>query len=496
MTHFLKILLHEANLWIRLFLCSCFFIQAQVISAQTNPTEEVLKAYQHYFNFELDSSRQTLNKSTKNPWSYYLNALLVSTEVFISDDPAFYKSQKSHESKLLDQLDKLEFTDEYNNFLRSEIKLQWAILKLKNGDEFSAFWSLKQAYSISKENIEKYPDFMPSYKTLGLLHILYGVFPDKYDWILSLFGIDGNVEMGLRELHKVHLNDDFFSLEAGLYAALLQSYLLNRTEAAVTIMQSLHEKNKLLLINYACALILIKDAQGESAKQILDDVAVRYAEPFRIPQIYYIYGEVYLQKSQLDSAIQNYEKFLLNNNGQDLVKDANFKLGICYFIKGETEKSLYFFKKAKVAGQTKNEADKYAAIVLDRNLHLNKDLLRLRYATDGGYYTKALKIHEVMDTTGLNNHEISGYYYRSARLFHRIGDLEKAEMYYVNTIITQKEKNWYFAPNSTLQLAIIYQSKNDDEAARKYLRLINDYNGYPYQNSIRQKSKSLSRNLD
>ena len=61
MTHFLKILLHEANLWIRLFLCYSFFIQAEVISAQTNPTEEVLKAYQHYFNFELDGGNTQNN---------------------------------------------------------------------------------------------------------------------------------------------------------------------------------------------------------------------------------------------------------------------------------------------------------------------------------------------------------------------------------------------------------------------------------------------------
>lgn len=300
----------------------------------------------------------------------------------------------------------------------------------------------------------------------------------------------------MKELHKVQQSDDFYSLEASLYSALLQSYLLNRTEEAVSNMEPLHEKNKLFLVNYAYALILMKNAQGESAKQILDDVANRHPEPFGIPQIYYLYGEVYLQKNQPDLAIANYEKFLLNHNGQDLVKDACFKSGICYFIKGETEKSESFFAKAKVAGRTKNEADKYAALVLGRNLHLNKDLLKLRYATDGGYYEKALKIHDDMDTTGFNNHEISGFYYRSARLFHRIGELQKAEGFYHNTIKYQEEKSWYFAPNSALQLAIIYQSKNDNDAAKKYLHLINNYSGYPYQSSIRQKSKSLSKNLD
>ena len=491
-----KILLLRANPWIRLFLCLYFFIVTDVSTAQSSPPAEVIKAYQYYFNFELDSSRLSLNKTIENPWSFYIDALLVSTEVFISDDPELYKSNKFHESKLLGHLDKLKFTDEYTNFLRSEIKLQWAILKLKNGDEFSAFWTLKQAYSIAKENTKKHPNFMPSYKTLGLLHVLYGVFPDKYDWILSIFGIDGNVDLGLSELKKVMESDNFYSLEASLYTALLQSYLLNQTEEAVSIMESNYEKNKYLLFNYAYALILMKSAQGTKAKKILDDIAKRRPKPLKIPQVYYLYGEIFLQKNQPDLAILNYKNFTINHKGKDLIKDANFKTGICYLMKDELDKSQAFFAKARVTGRAKNEADKYAASALEKKMDFNKSLLQMRYATDGGYYENALKILEEIDTVAFNSHEISAYHYRSARLFHKIDELEKAEMFYQNAIKSQKDKNWYFAPNAALQLAIIYHLKNNDEAAKKYLRLVNDYHGYPYQSSIRQKSKSLSRSLD
>jgi len=289
-----KILIPKANICIRLFLCLFIFIFTllEPVKAQTNLQNDISKAYQYYFNFDFDSCRLILEKTPPNPWSFYISSLLSSTEVFINDDPTFYKSNKSRESKLLDSLDKMSFSEEQTNFLVSEIKLQWAILKLKNGDEFSAFWNLKQAYSIAKSNVENYPDFIPSYKTLGLLHVLYGVFPNKYDWILSVFGIVGNAQKGMDELQKVKQRDHFFSMEATLISALLQAYTLNNSKKATAIMAPLHENNELLLVEYANVLILMKNAQSEVALKILKDASSKYAEPFKISQLYYLNGEI------------------------------------------------------------------------------------------------------------------------------------------------------------------------------------------------------------
>jgi len=491
-----KILLLKANLWIRLFLCFFIFTLEEPVKAQTIPQNDIQKAYQYYFNFEFDSCSLILEKTPPNPWSFYISSLLSSTEVFINDDPTYYKVNKFLESELLDSLDKLSFAEEHVNFLKSEIKLQWAILKLKNGDEFSAFWNLKQAYSIAKSNVVKYPDFIPSYKTLGLLHVLYGVFPNKYDWILSIFGIVGNAEKGMDELQKVQQSEHLISAEATLISALLQAYMLNNPEKAAAIMAPFNENNEFLLVDYANVLILMKNAQSEVALKILNSAFSKYAKPIKITQLYYLNGEIYLQKNNLDYAIENYEKFLSVHQGKDLIKDAYYKIGICYLIKNMPEKSDVYFMKSKENGWTRNEADKYAVGSLERDIPLNKDLLKLRYATDGGYYENALKIHEEIDTSGFTDHDLCEYYYRSARLFHRLNNIQKAIENYQNTINSQEEKSWYFAPNSALQLALIYTSRDENENAKKYLKLLSDYGGYPYQNSIRQKAKSALKKID
>lgn len=484
----------KANIYIRLFLLLPILFFFNETNAQ--PEIEISSAYRQFLNFQLDSSRQSLIHTTASPFAFYLETLLTSTNIYIEDNYDQYKSSKNLEPKQLEKLSELNFSDVYTKFLKSEIKLQWAILKLKNGEDFSSFWSLKQAYYIAKENVSQNPEFLPSYKTLGLLHVLFGVLPDKYNWILSLFGIKGDVKEGLSELEKVYKSSNFLSQECGVTLALLQAYLFNASGVGADLMSVIHEKKRHLLIDYAYALILMKNSQSEMAFSIINEAENLYEQPFLLPQLYYLQGEILLQKGLMDEAIKNYQLFLSKHSGQNLVKDTYFKIGICYLIMDQLEPAEKHFEESRQKGWAKNEADKNAENALETQYFSTKELYQLRYATDGGFYENALNIYGQIDTMNLDAHSRCELYYRSARLFHKTGKIKKAVSAYQKTITSQKNENWYFAPNSALQLGLIYISKKNNEAAIKYLHLVNDYQGYPYQYSIRQKTKNTLKKIN
>ena len=495
MTIFFKISSLKANHHIRLFLFASILIISHPTLSQPEVDCNLQIAYSQFLNLQLDSCSKSLKQIPPSPLTFYLEILLASTNIFIEDDYNFYKAKKSLEPELLKKLDKLNFSEAYNNFLTSEIKLQWAILKLKNGDEFAAFWSLKQAYNIARENVNQNPEFLPSYKTLGLLHVLYGVFPDKYNWILSILGIEGNVIVGLSELEQVYKSEHLLSLESGMTIGLLQTYLLNASDKGANLLKIIHEKSSQLLIEYAYALILMKNSQSEKALSIIDSAIYIYPQPFILPQLYYLKGEGMLQKGLLDEAISNYQLFLSKHKGKNLVKDTYYKIGICYLINDKANRAEKYFEESLQKGWAKNEADKNAKDALESEYISTKELYQLRYASDGGFYKKALKIQNQIDTLKLNDHDKCEFFYRSARLFHKTGNIENAVSNYQKTLKIQKIKNWYFAPNSALQLGLIYISKNDNKAAIMYLNMIKEYNGYPYQNSIRQNAKIAYKEL-
>jgi len=463
------------------------------VSAQE--TEKLNNAWEKYFDLQFDSCAYYID-SAMDFNSRYLYHLLQATKVFMKDDLTFYKTNKHLEDNLLDELAQLKFKEEESNFLKSEIKLQWAIIKLKNGDEFSAFWNLKQAHSLAKANYKAHPEFISSYKTLGLLNVLFGILPDKYHWILSLFGIDGDISKGMDLLTKAEQNINFLSMEVTLTKALLYSYLLNSPKKGAAHMGLKYKKTSPLLVVYAYALVLMKNAESEKALSVVREYDAKGSSFELLPQMYYVLGEIYLQKGLPDTALTYYHQFLITHREQNLVKDTNYKIGLCHLLTDREDSVKKYFDISRNISRAKNEADKNANYMLNLHFDINKELIKLRYATDGGYFDNALMIRNNIDTMKFNTHDQCEYAYRSARLFHKTGKIERAIYYYMQTIKRQEKNHWYFAPNSALQLGLLYDKKGNEEQAVYYLKQVNDYSSYNYENSIKQKAKTALKAMD
>ncbi len=72
-------------------------------------------------------------------------------------------------------------------FLQAEIGLHWAFVYLKFGHEFDGALNLRQAYQATQEIKKRYPKFTAIQKTEGLLNVIIGSVPEKYNWVLSLW---------------------------------------------------------------------------------------------------------------------------------------------------------------------------------------------------------------------------------------------------------------------------------------------------------------------
>jgi len=489
-----KIFSRKAALCVRLFLLFAFFSLKGHAKLISHSVEQ--NAFRLYLDLELDSCLLAINNSPETPFSLYLESLVETTKIFLADDENLYKAQKEKESQLLSRIESTNFAEQQKQFLLSEVKIQWSILKMKYGDEFSAFWGLRQAYHLTNANLEEHPDYIPPLKSFGFLNILFGIVPDKYHWILTLFGVEGNVSEGLKFLKQVAETENPYALEGHILIALLNTYLLNHPEKGLATIREIQAKEKGLLIKYAFSLIAIKNSESNLAMEVLKNAKHEYTQPFKLPQLYYLLGEIHLQKGELNEAIDNYLKFIHQQHGLSLIKDAYYKTGICYLMQDNAILAKNNFENVLNNGWTKNEADEYAQNQVETGSYSSKELYRLRYATDGGFYENAMKIHSSIDIGKLNGKDLCEYYYRTARLMQKTDQPTLAIDYYLKTMEAQKEKSWYFAPNAALQLGLIYEDQNNYEKAQEYLQLVFRYKNHPYQKSIRQKAKTILNDLD
>lgn len=455
--------------------------------------EQLQNAYVLALNLQLTAD----NEAIKNPetiQAFYIASLSEILELLITEDEVKFEKFEDSWNDRIDLLEKIETDDAL--FMLAELRLQWAFVYLKFGHEFDAAWNVRQAYLKVQECKKKFPEFVPIKKTSGVLEVMLGSIPEKYQWVISMFGMQGSVETGLQELESLKNAGIDLSFETALIYYLTQGFILQETSIATKGLSELigeHPHQRLALFLGGC--LAIKNSESEKAlgyfkalQENQNGLPIAYAD--------YQTGEVYLHKGEYKSSLEYYQKFLSGYTGMNYVKDANYKIGICYWLQGKTKDARKYFDKAKTAGNESTEADRYASRSLAENTDPNVKLSKLRYATDGGYYEEAETIAASVAETDIPSlKEKVEFVYRQARLFHKKKSLTEAKKFYLETIQKAKDQYWYFAPNACLQLGYLFIEEDNASEAKKYFEKALTYKKHEYKNSIDSKAKSALARL-
>ncbi len=479
----------KAALLVCLFLFPLTCVYSQEIVFDAN----LLEAHRLALNLRPDDALRHL-QNRDDIGAIYVASLAEAIELLITEDNTRFSEYEERFHQRVDRNVKGSARD--YQFLQAEIRTHWAFIYLKFGHELDGALQLRQAYQIAESCREKFPDYLPIRKTSGLLRLIVGSIPDKYNWVLSLLNMSGTISGGLEDLRAVSsLPASPFSLESKILYALVQGFLLADPGSAVESMNAVlaADKGNRLAMFFNASLAL-KSSRNDVALELLDGLSQTDAG---IPLYYadYLRGEANLHKGDYMNALAAYRWFIEHQPGQNYIKDAHYKIGLCYWLNGNESDAFEAFKEARSKGKEATEADKSAAHALaDKDLP-NIKLTKVRFLTDGGYYSEADAILSGITSMDLliKRDQIE-YLYRKARLLHKTGSAE-AEKYYLDTINMTAQENWYFAPNASLQLGYIYQSQNKIAEAEDYFRRALSYRRHEYKNSIDSKARSALAQL-
>ncbi|MEO8473146.1 MAG: hypothetical protein ABI477_13180 [Chryseolinea sp.] len=470
-----------------LFLC-CFGSKAFADDQQWKFDAPTQKAYDLALNLKFKEVHELITDA-QTAQELYVVSLAEAIELLLEEDGEKYTEYQSAFEKRKDRKTKLNSPDDL--FLQAELAIQWSFVYFKFGHEFDAALNLRDAYSITSALRKRYPKYVAIKKTAALLEIIVGSVPEKYNWVLSLLNIEGSVDVGLKLFDDVHQAASPLILEADLLHALVLCYILQQPQAALTAVRSLqveHEGHPLVL--FLGASVAIKDSKGELALTMLNKLeAIRTST--RLDYADYLFGEVYLCKAEYLNSISAYRSFLANYKGQNNIKDANYKIGLCYYLNGNSSDAISTFKLARNTGKEVTEGDKYAARSLSEDELPHPLLTKARYSIDGGYYDKAKLILDSIRPADIPTaRDQVEFFYRRARLEHKLNQVDAATADYKKVIELNVNSPWYFAPNSSLQLGYIHLANNETKAAEQYFEMALSYKKHEYKNSIDTKARS------
>jgi len=453
------------------------------------------RAYAEVFKFKVKAAKSIIiNEKKDSPFRAYLENYIDLVEVLNADDEELYDKLKRREDDRLDIIAELDEKSPYNRFLRAEIKMHWALTKLKFGHEFKAAYNIIEASKLLEENQRLFPNFLPTYKSLGCLHIVIGSVPDNFKWALKILGLKGSVNQGLAELDKA-AKDPIWGNEAQYCGYYIQAFVtkLDDKEQA-SLMRFIENQPDNLNAHFIGLAVSLRSNNAEQAQKILKKLPSG-GEYTPCPILDLYRADVALMKEHYQPAIGFYTNYLRNTRVKTFLKDTYYKLFLATYLLNNDKQAIAYLDKIPSVGHTVSEADKAAEKFYEnyakKHLLPNKELLQTKLALDGGYFTHALHLIEDISEQGLaSQKEKTEFFFLAGKAFHKNGQADKAIPYLEKTIALNEKQPWYYGAGAALQLGYIFQEKAQKNQAKVYFEKALAYKSHEYKNTIDSKARA------
>lgn len=447
--------------------------------------------YKLILSLQIDEARLELAKVHGGSALHkmYLQSLSETADILVTEDEKRFEKINDDMRARIEKLTQESETPEIL-FLRAEISLQRGFNLLNLGQELNAVLAIRQAYLASQTCIKKYPNFIPIKKTYGVIQVMLGSVPEKYQWFMSLLGMKGSVKVGQKNLDELRLSASSLNMEANILYFTIKGFLNQQFgEAARGFHEHLQKEPENRLILFLCINMHMKNSQSEEALALIETLD-KLPHGLPVTLVEYLHAEALVHRGEYTNAIPYYQRFIRNYRSRSFKKDAYYKISLCYYLLGDAATARKNFETAKATGRTASDPDKYADAMLSDGTFPNAKIIRIRFSIDGGYYKEARELIKTVTPADIANaKDAAEFAYRKGRLAHKTQDLVMAKTLYLLAIDKTGENPWYFAPNSALQLGYISEAQGDLVAARKYYEKALSYKRYEYKNGIDSKAR-------
>jgi tetratricopeptide (TPR) repeat protein len=481
-----------------IFLPFLFFLLLVKVDAQSKVdfTPLAVQAYNNILDLRIVQAQANITLIKKqdpnNLVVLYLENYIDCIIVFVSENEVEFNRLKKNKDIRLDKLKKIKTESPFNDFIRAEINLQWAMARMKFKEYYTVFNEASEAFELLENNQKKYPTFLANKKSIGVIHALIGTIPGKYKWGVTLLsGMDGTIDQGKKELEEIIAHSKKYNFIFEKETAIMYSFLLlhldNESEDSWKMINNpKFDASKSMLFSFAKANIAMRTGRSDEAIKILEN-RPNTKEYYPMPYLEYMIGLTKLSKLDVN-AVKHFTSYIQKFRGKFYIKEAYQKIAWCYLVNDNPKLYKANILKCLTVGTAETGGDKNAMKEAKTGEIPELNLLKSRLLFDGGYYQKALDALENKKLTGAKN--ILEYNYRMGRITQMMKSYDKAILYFNETIEKGRLSPNYFACNAALQLGNIYEDLKQTANAKKYYNICLDINPDDYSDIFHLKAKA------
>ncbi|HMR43912.1 MAG TPA: tetratricopeptide repeat protein [Saprospiraceae bacterium] len=463
----------------------------------TTPAKE---AYDLAMSLRFDEARSLLQKikssDPDNLIVYHIENYIDFFTVYISENQAlFYKLEPNKEFRI-EKIREGDPGSPYYLYLQANVRLHWALARLKFEEYFTAFREVNRAFKLLQENSRKFPDFMPNKKDLGILHAMVGTIPDEYKWGVELLSsLNGTIDQGRKEIEEVleyaRRQPFIYENETRVLYAYLLFYLDDAGDAAWEILKNgnhIDPKTNPLAC-FTLANLAMRSGKNDEAANILSN-RPKGAQYFPFPCRDFMLGLAKLRRLDNDAG-QYFQLFLKNFNGRHFIKEAYQKLAWLALIQNDSNNFNRYNKLCLQKGNSVVGSDKNAHSEAASGIVPDIILLKARLLFDGGYYQRAYDLLKRKSSANFTStrHQIE-FTYRLGRILHMLHRHNEALRFYQRTIDSGADKPYYFACNAALQAGLLLEDLKRYVGARNYFQQCLKIKPEEHASGLHQQAKA------
>ncbi len=481
----------------------CLALTPKVIAQKKfEVTHQVRTSYEAVLALNFNEAKRDLHglsvNDPDNLMRVYLEDFIDFFTLFITEDRDLYHQKKDDQSDRLNLLKKGPDDSPWFRYTRAEIYLHRALLRLKFEEYLSAAADINKAFKLLKKNEQEFPDFAPTYKTIGVLRMGVGTIPDKYMWAVKLFSsLEGTIKSGLEDIERsLALGEEQNVLvmrETQYLYAQAMVIFENDPDKAWAYLNTLDfHPGENVIECFMLANMAMRTGRNDLAVDILGEKPTG-PDTYNIPYMDLMLGRALLFRGDVNTDIPLL-KYAQAFEGENFIKEAYQKLAWNALLNNDPDEYHNYMNDCITYGRAVMDEDKHAFKEAESGRVPNRKLLGIRLLFDGSYFDHALQQLSAINKSDLDADEILEYEYRKARILHALKKDDEAMRHYMMTIQLGKDSDDYYACNAALQCGLIYESQGKNDEAEAFFRKCLSLHPDDYQSSLHQKAKAgLSR---
>lgn len=502
------------------FITTLLFLQFNTLNsgAYSNSDDDILKGLDFVYNLKFDEAesvfKQVQSKYPSDLKGYFFESLLYFYKALPTRDYKMMEKFSELSEKVIIKAEDILEKDENNPdaLYYKGVSHSYRSLLLLNLNEslLKAASDGNEGYRILTELIRQKPDYYDAYMGLGLYKIALGFVPDKFKWLLSLIGFNGNIYEGMAMLKKSMSNGKFTVTDSKVFLCLFSlrekeisdnTSLLFSKELSVK-----YPESSVFKILYSG--MLLQSGDNAECIKIANNALELNRYSFKneiIKSANALLATAYFRENNFAEASEHYEESIRFMNDQDRFNVHIFSAGVAFELSGNRTKALEYYSKVRsdFINERDGEAEKFFYRYSQNKL--KEPLTEIEISEIKGMnHRESLRLDEAIKEfekagsldllRNASNDDKLRYYFNFGLTYVYKNEPAGAVKLFEKCLEIKPEDELWIIPHSYYELGKIYDRQNNRKKSDEMFDEIFKYDDYDFRNFLEMRLANYLNN--